>query len=153
MVENNQVPASQIRDVLMEKEVKFLDALREALINNEYEHRIAIELKTGETLSGREASTHILDQQDLNKLIVEPNATIGYLLRIWSGLTKTSMAELTGIHQNYQWSRFEKGEKDINSEAWTLMMLRFGIHPSYELVLKKNKQPIVKHIGIDTTAK
>lgn len=153
MVENNQVSDSLLRDVLTESEVKFLDALREALINNEYEHRIAIELKTGETLVGREASTHILDQQDLNKLIVEPNTTIGYLLRIWSGLTKTSMAELTGIHQNYQWSRFEKGEKDINSEAWTLMMLRFGIHPSYELVLKKNKQPIVKHIDIDSTAK
>lgn len=62
------------------------------------------------------------------------------------------MAEITGIHQNYQWSRFEKGEKDINYEAWTLMLLRFGIHPSYELILKKNKQPIIKHFGVDPTA-
>lgn len=110
--------------------------LEECLNSGKYENRIVLMGDEGVQLIGKPATLHILSTQEKNGLLIKPHPVMGKQLRIWTGLSKTKMSLLTGMRQNIQWSKFENKQKLISTEAWTLLQLRLGIHPKYELVLK-----------------
>ena len=120
-------------DALMEK----INSLEQCLDQGLYQSRITLEGEDGIQLIGRPAALRILNEQEKNGLLQKPHPVMGKQLRIWTGLTKTKMALLTGMGQNIQWSNFESKNKSIGKEAWTLLLLRLNIHPKYKLVLKE----------------
>ena len=119
-------------------ESSIIAQLEECLNSGKYENRIVLMGEDGVHLVGKPAALHILSIQEVNGLMIEPHPIMAKQLRIWTGLSKTKMAQLTGMRQNIQWSKFENKEKVISKEAWTLLQLRLGIHPKYQLVLKSD---------------
>ncbi|WP_180190312.1 hypothetical protein [Acinetobacter sp. YH01009] len=120
-------------------ETNIIAQLEECLNSGKYENRIVLMGEDGVQLIGKPAAMHILSIQEVNGLMIDPHPIMGKQLRVWTGLSKTKMAMLTGMRQNIQWSKFENKQKLISKEAWTLLQLRLGIHPKYELVLKSDQ--------------
>lgn len=113
-----------------------LAELEECLNSGNYKPRITYICEDDDKLVGKKAASKILKEQEDKGLILTPIPVLGKQLRIWSGLSKSKMSFHTGLYNNIQWTRFEKGEKLLSKQAWTLLQLRLGVHPKYKLVLK-----------------
>lgn len=135
MIDNSN--CNDLEDLCNISESDIIAQLEECLNSGEYKERIVLMGEDGPILVGERAALHILAMQEKNGLLMNPHPVLGKQLRIWTGLSKTKMSLLTGMKQNFQWTKFENKEKLIGVEAWTFLQLRLGIHPKYELVLKK----------------